>query len=135
MLGAAVTGQWSMLPAQMGLTIGIALSGLGMGSITSAYLIFNVPEPGDNPFKSRPGNNFAQGLLQMGGLLVLALLALPELVLTVVAFGSGSPLWSWAALAVGVLLGGVLLVVGIRVGGRAFDRRAPELLGQLAAQR
>jgi ABC-2 type transport system permease protein len=37
-------------------------------------------------------------------------------------------LLAWIALPVGLLLGAVLLVLGIRMGGRVYDRRAPELL-------
>lgn len=134
-LGAALSQQWAMLPAQLGLTIGIGLSGLGMGSVASAYFIFNVPAPGENPFKSRPGNNFAQGLLQMGGILALAVLVLPELVLTLLSFGSGSPVLPWVTFAVGLVLGSALLALGLWWGSKTYERRAPELLAQLAAQR
>ncbi|AJT41333.1 hypothetical protein [Psychromicrobium lacuslunae] len=134
-LGALLTNSWTTLPAQLGLVIGITLSGLGLGSVMSAIWIFNVPAPGDNPFKSRPGNNFLFALLQMAGLLGLAVLALPEFILTLLATLGNQPSLGWISLLVGVLLGGALMVLGLRIGGRIFDRRAPELLGSLAAQK
>jgi ABC-2 type transport system permease protein len=36
--------------------------------------------------------------------------------------------WTWLALAAGSFAGVLMLVIGIRVGGASFDRRAPELL-------
>ncbi|WP_285725293.1 transporter [Psychromicrobium xiongbiense] len=134
-LGAALTGAWSTFPAQLGLVFGIIFSGVGLGSVASALWIFNVPAPGDNPFKSRPGNNFAVALLQMVGLLGLALLALPELILTLMAVLGHQIILGWISLAVGIVLGGALMVTGLVVGGRIYDRRAPELFASLSAQK
>jgi len=36
--------------------------------------------------------------------------------------------WGWAALAAGAICGGIVYGLGIRVGGRSFDARGPELL-------
>jgi ABC-2 type transport system permease protein len=87
-----------------------------------------VAAPGDSPFKSRPGNNLATMLTQFAGFGGLGLLVLPELVLVIVALATRQPLLAWIALPVGLLLGAVVLVLGIRTGGRVYDRRAPELL-------
>ncbi|NYE94786.1 ABC-2 type transport system permease protein [Psychromicrobium silvestre] len=134
-LAAALTGSWAMLPGQLGLVLGIAFSGVGLGSVTSAFFIFNVPAPGDSPFKSRPGNNFIFALIQMGGLVGLMVLVLPELILTTIAVTTGQALLGWISLLVGVLLGGLLMVLGLRMGGRVYERRAPELLALLMAQK
>jgi ABC-2 type transport system permease protein len=40
----------------------------------------------------------------------------------------GSDLWYWAALAAGLLLGGLVFVGGLRLGARIFERRGPEIL-------
>ncbi|WP_394938633.1 transporter [Psychromicrobium sp. YIM B11713] len=135
LLGAVLTDGWEGLPAQLGLVIGITLSGLGLGSVMSAIWIFNVPAPGDNPFKSRPGNNFAFAMLQLAGLLGLAVLVLPEFILTMMATLGDQPFLGWISLLIGILLGGALLVLGLWLGGRIYDRRAPELLVTLTAQK
>lgn len=126
--GTAVNNSWAYLPGLLGLTLGLVMSGLGLASVFSALFTFNVAAPGDSPFKSRPGNNLATMLTQFAGFGGLGLLVLPELVLVIVALATRQPLLAWIALPVGLLLGAVVLVLGIRTGGRAYDRRAPELL-------
>jgi ABC-2 type transport system permease protein len=61
----------------------------------------------------------------------MAVLCLPEIVLLIVSLITREAVWGWLGLGVGVILGGVLLVVGVRIGGRVLDARAPELLQQL----
>ncbi|MCY0905361.1 transporter [Arthrobacter sp. H14-L1] len=135
LVGAAVNSSWIYLPALMGLTLGLALSGLGLSSVVSAWFTYNAPAPGDSPFKSRPGNNFAVLGTQLGGYVGLGVLVLPEIILTAVAFGTGRPVFGWICLAVGLVLGMVLLSVGIVLGGRLYDKRAPELLAALVKAR
>ena len=129
--GAAVGDAWHNLPGLLGLSLGILLTGSAVCAVTSARLVFPVPEPGDNPFRSRPGANISllgPTFLAWG---VIAVLCLPEIVLFVVGLVTGEAIWGWAALAVGVTLGGVLVAVGVRIGGSILDARAPELLLQL----
>ncbi|MDQ6740097.1 MAG: transporter, partial [Actinomycetota bacterium] len=128
LVGAAVNGTWAFLPGSLGLMIGTLLSGLGLVSVFSARFTFNAPAPGDSPFKSRPGNGFAAGLMQLAGFAGFGVLVLPELVLVMVAQGTRQVLFAWLALAVGLVLGAVLFAGGLRVGGRLYTRRAPELL-------
>lgn len=130
-----ISGSWPVLPGQLGLSVGIFLSGLGVSSFTSARIIIPVPSPGDNPFKAAPGAGFTTALTTLVTWGVLAILALPELVLAIVGAATGVALLGWIALAVGILLGSVLLAVGIRSGGARLDRSAPELLERLARQR
>ena len=65
-----------------------------------------------------------QSVLFLLQLLVAAPAALCGLV---AALGGGSG-WDWASLVVGLLLGVLVLQLGLAVGGRAFERRGPELL-------
>jgi ABC-2 type transport system permease protein len=62
---------------------------------------------------------------------VVAVLCLPEIVLLVVAAITGSALVGWIAVVVGIVLGVVFALLGIRQGGRLLDRRGPALLEQL----
>ena len=128
-------GAWAMLPALLGLGLGVLLTGVGVTAVTSARLVFPVPAPGDSPFRSKPGANLANSLSAFAVWGVLALLALPEIVLLVVSIVTGSVVAGAVCLVIGVVLGAVLLVVGIRMGGRILDAREPELLAQLAVQR
>ena len=90
-----------------------------------------MPEPGDNPFRSRPGANISLLGPTFAAWGVIALLCLPEIVLLVVSLVTREAVWGWLGLAVGVVLGAVFLVLGVRLGGRVLDGRAPELLLQL----
>ncbi|WP_295126738.1 transporter [uncultured Leifsonia sp.] len=130
-LAAAVGDAWHILPGLLGLALGILLTGSAVCAVTSARLVFPVPEPGDNPFRSRPGANISLIGPTFVAWGVIAVLCLPEIALFVVALVTGDAIWGWAALAVGVALGGVLVGVGVRIGGGILDARAPELLLQL----
>ncbi len=128
-------GSWSALPGVLGLSLGALASAFGLSSVTSARWAFPVPAPGDNPFRARPGGGFSLVLTTWGTWGALAVLASPELVLAAVGAATGSALLEWLALAVGLLLGCALLVVGVRWGGAILDRRGPELLAQLQEQK
>ncbi|CAN5505777.1 hypothetical protein BH10ACT4_BH10ACT4_07610 [soil metagenome] len=130
-----ISGSWDVLPGLLGLSIGIFLSGLGVSSYSSARIIIPVPGPGDNPFKAAPGAGFTTALTTFATWGVLAVLVLPELVLAVVGAATGVALLGWIGLVVGIGLGSVLMIIGIRLGGAQLDRAAPELLEHLARQR
>jgi ABC-2 type transport system permease protein len=123
-----LAGEWMLLPAVLGCGLGALLVGLGICAISSAYLVIPVPASGDNVFKRVPGQSFWVGLALMGFTLLAGALTGPALALAIVAAVSGAALWSWLALAVGLLIGVGVTVAGVAVGGRAFDRTGPLLL-------
>lgn len=130
-----IAGRLEDLPALLGLSLGLLLTGAGLSSVVSARYTYNVPLPGESAFKTPPGTNFLMFAVQFIGWFVMLLLALPEIVLTIVYFVTGDALFGWLSLLVGLVLGAVLLVVGIRLGGRWYERRAPELLLAVSANR
>ncbi|WP_213814973.1 transporter [Glaciihabitans sp. dw_435] len=129
------TDAWRILPGLLGVSVGTFLSGLALSSVISGRLVFAVPAPGESPFKARPGGGFTLALTTFATWGGLAVLALPEVVLAVIGFVTGNALFGWLALLVGAVFGGALLVIGIRWGGAILDRRGPELLAQLQAQK
>jgi len=126
-----VSEAWRMLPAMLGLSLGVLLTGFGVASVTSATVVFPVPQAGDNPFKSPPGAAVPSLLASFGSWVVIGILALPELTLTIVSAVTGQMLYGWLSLATAVVLGTLFLVLGVRIGGRTLDRRGPELLARL----
>ncbi len=48
------------------------------------------------------------------------------------ALTADSPVWRWVVFVLSTAYGAVLLAAGVVLGGRRLDRRAPEMLGQLA---
>lgn len=132
---SAFTGDWSGLPGQLGLSLGILFTGLGLASVVSARYTVAVPLPGDSPFKKPPGNVGQTLAVQFGGMLVLLVLVLPEAALLIAQLVTGNSVFGWINLAVGSVLGLVLFVVGVRLGGKWLDARGPELLAQVAVNR
>lgn len=130
-----ILGRMDALPVMLGLAFGLLLTGTGLSSLVSARYTYNVPLPGESAFKTPPGTNFLMFTVQFIGWVVMLLLALPEIILTIAFFVTGNALFGWLTLLVGLVLGAILLVVGIRTGGRWYDRRAPELLLTLTANR
>ena len=131
----AFTGTWEWLPGLLGLSVGILLTGLGLSSVVSARYNVAVPLPGDSPFKKPPGNVGQTMLVQFGGMGVLFLLVLPEAALIVAQGVTGNALFGWLNLALGLILGLILFVVGVRLGGRWLESRGPEMLAQLSVNR
>ena len=128
----AFTSTWALLPGLLGIGFGVALCGFGVASVVSARVVFPVVAPGDNPFKAPAGAGVTASLTSFAAIGIATALALPELALGVASFFTGSAMLGWLALLVGLALGSVVAVVGIRIGGRVLDRRGPELLTALA---
>ncbi|GAA3692666.1 hypothetical protein GCM10022377_01380 [Zhihengliuella alba] len=114
--------------AILGVSLGGLLSGLGVSSVASARWTYSVPLPGENPFKTPPGAGARVAVVQLATFAVATVALLPELGLLIAFFVTGNPLYAWLTLAVGLLLGGALLALGVRIGGRWFDARLPELM-------
>lgn len=125
------SGQWMLLPAVLGCAIGALLVGLGICAVTSAHIVIPVPAPGDNVFKRVPGQSFWVGFALMGFTMLAMVLTAPALVLAVVAAAGGGALWSWLALAIGLLIGAGVALGGIALGGRQFDRTGALLLARV----
>lgn len=125
---------WGLLPAILGISLGVLLTGFGISSVVSAKVIFPVPAPGDNPFKSPPGAGFTSALAMFAAWGILVVLVLPELILGIVAIVTGALWLGIIVLVLGCGLGALFLVLGVRMGGAELDRHSPELLVKLQRQ-
>ncbi len=121
-----MAGAWELLPGLIGIGIGSLLTGAGVSALVSARFIYPVPPPGASPFATPEGGAVRMMLVSLGAMIAVGLLALPELILYVVAVVTGDALFQWLTLGVGLALGGFLLWLGIRLGGRWFDRSQAE---------
>ena len=129
------TNTWNILPGLLGIVFGVLLSGFALSSLVSGRFVFAVPAPGESPFKARPGGGVALMLSTFATWGALAVLVIPETVLAIIGFATGEAIFGWLALAVGLVLGWGLLVIGVRWGGAILDRRGPELMAQLQKQK
>jgi len=133
--GAVVSGSWEAVPATLGLMLGATGAGLGLASAFSARFIMNVPLPGESPMKSKPGNNLSAMLIQLAGFAGAGLLCVPVGALVITAAVTGTPLFGWLALAVGVVFGAGYVALGIRWGAKEYNKRGPELLLAVSVDR
>jgi ABC-2 type transport system permease protein len=133
LLSVAVADRWDVTAPILGVALGLQTSALGVASVVSARVVYQVPQVGESPFSSKQGGSTASLVSQTLGGLVLVALVLPEVALGIAAVVTGSALLGVLALVVGVGLGTTLLVVGVRLGGDLYDRRAPQLLATLVS--
>lgn len=123
-----VSGSLADLPMMLGLSAGALLTGAGFSSVLSARYTYNVPLPGESPFKTPPGTGFSMLAIQFIGWVVLAVLLLPELGFAIAYLVTGNAVFGWLTLLTGLVLGAGALIGGIRLGGAWYDKRGPELL-------
>ncbi|MEE1620831.1 transporter [Zafaria sp. J156] len=124
-----------ILPAVLGMALGGLLTAFGVSSIASARFTYGVPQPGDSPFKTPPGNGVRMAVVQLAIFAVMGVLLLPEIGLMIAYLVTGQALYGWLALAAGLVLGAVFLGIGLRVGGRWWEARLPELMQATVANK
>ena len=127
-LPPVLLGEVRLLPGVVGLSLGALAAGFGVASVASARFTYAVPQPGDSPFKNPPGAGMRMVVVQLATMSVMGLLLLPPAGLLVAQLVTGNAAFGWAGLGVGPVLGAVLLAAGLRLGGRWFDARVPELM-------
>jgi ABC-2 type transport system permease protein len=127
---AIVSGEWRLLPMVAGVSLGIALIGLGVGSFVGSLWQWPAPPPGANPFQKGSSGGLPSLLSFTASSLGTFVLSLP-----LVALAAGSfwlPWLGWLALPVGVAVGYVVLRIGIVQGGKLLDRRWPEVMAAVS---
>ncbi len=119
-----VTGHPDRIPAAIGAAFALYLAGLAVASVFSALIIYPMPLPGESPLRMRSAMLGSQMLSQFGCMVASGLLGLPVGVWALFSHG-----WQdWLVLAVGLVWGVGLLVVGVVVGGKVMDARGPAIL-------
>ena len=124
---SAVSGNWAALPGFIGLSASVLLFGLGVSSVISAAFPYPAVHPGDSPFAQPQAAGATGSVVQSLSFTVTVLSAGPVAFLAFLG-ETVSPVWHFAALGAGLLIGVGALIGGVFWGGRLVDRRAPELL-------
>lgn len=129
---AAIFGSWQHAVPALALTLSSTLIALGVASWLGVYLPGRAPRPGASPF-GRGSSGGMQSFLQMfATMLISGGLLLPTIGLLI---GSLFVPWlTWIALVVGTAIGVGALVLGIRMGGKALDKRGPEVLQAITSE-
>ncbi len=131
-LGTYLAGRLDLLPAVLGLSVALLGSTYAVSSVLSVSVPYPVPKPGESPFATPPGATGVTLLAQTIASAATVILVSPVLLVAWLTW-SGSTWASWATAVGGVALGVVLGLVGLRAGAAVYERRAPEVLTDLAA--
>lgn len=127
-----ITGHWEQTVPALALVLPSTLVAMGVASVLNVYLPGRAPKPGASPFgKGSSGGIQAFALLLMG-LLIATAVMVPTAALLI---GSIWLSWlHWIALIVGLAMGTATLLVGIRMGGKALDKRFPTVLAEITSE-
>ena len=132
LLGSSITvtvlGDWRVLPAVIGMNLAVLLVASAVSSVFSVMMPYPTTRPGDSPFVQPQWSGSGSGLAQTLSMLAAILLSVPAVWVSVSAILDvelGRNVW---ALAFGLGYGLVVLVLGVLIGGRIFDRSGPELI-------
>lgn len=129
-VGAGVAGRADLAVASVGAGLGVLAAGLGVSAVTSAALVYPVPEVGGDPYAAPAGSVGASLVAQLVSSLATTAVCVPVLAVYAAAVWGDASL-GWAALAVGVLGGGATLWAGVVLGGRVLDTHGVRLLARL----
>ncbi|KZX19661.1 hypothetical protein ACH61_03244 [Rathayibacter tanaceti] len=124
-------GRPEAIPGVLGMSLALVLSGFGVSSVASSLVVYPVPAPGDSPLKTPPGSGMISSVVMFGSMAATGLLSLPSIVLGAISLIGGDTVLGVVSLALALVLGSAFALIGIRVGGRIVDRRAPELFAAL----
>lgn len=131
-IGSSVTvtivGDWRVLPAVLGMNLAVLLSASGVASVFSARMPYPTTRPGDSPFAQPVIGGSGAGAAQVLSMLCTVLFALPPVLVAADAIESPGLTENAFALVFGVVYGLVILLAGVLIGGRIFDRAGPELI-------
>ena len=130
-LACALTGRWSLWPALFGVGVGFLLTGFGVANVMSALKPYPVPGPGENPFGAPPGSSALTVVIQAVAGAAVFVLNLPLVAIGIGAL-TGRVWMGWLCLGLAVVLGSAALGLGTWWGARIYERRAPDLLADLA---
>lgn len=132
LVGSSITvtvmGDWRVLPAVIGMNLGVLLAAAGVSSVFSALMPYPTTRPGDSPFAQPAVSGAGSGLAQSLSMIVALVLAVPPIWVAASAISAVSFGMNFWALIFGAGYGLVVVTVGVLIGGRVFDRAAPELL-------
>ncbi|MEU6310013.1 transporter [Streptomyces sp. NPDC047014] len=124
---AALTGDWRVFPAGLGLALALVGSMLGTGAVASARFPYSIPT--DGAFKNvAPGQGgLAWGGI-LGGMLGSALVSAPVIALTIWMKVADRYDLAWFALPVGAVWGVLATWAGLRLAAPTVARKLPEIL-------
>lgn len=131
-IGSSITvtfmGDWRALPAVIGMNIGVLFIATGVASVFSALMPYPATRPGDSPFVQPQWSGSGSGTSQTMSMLAALALSVVPVWAAATAIADVSFLGNLWALLIGVGFGLLVLIGGVAIGGRIFDKQGPEIL-------
>jgi ABC-2 type transport system permease protein len=131
---AALVGAWSFLASALAVGFGVLGVVMGVGDIASVLAPYPLPERTTNLYATNTGQGCATGLVQLGFLAVVGVVAAP-IGAGAVAVASGSAIASVAVVPLAPAYGVLVWVVGRRVASDWLATKGPELLAAVSPAR
>lgn len=128
LMTALLTQSWTAALSNAGIALALVGSAVGISSVTSALAPYAVARPGDSPFSQPVRSWGAAAPISLAGAALCVLVAAPSIMLSVLGVLHESWLLHLCGFALGLVLGAIVLVVGLRMGGRVFERRTSEIM-------
>ena len=131
-IATAFSGRWDLLPASLGATLGTGALVVGVGSAISPWMPGQTPAPEASPFGAGSSGG-AQALLGAAVMLATTVTVGAPALGTAIA-AAWLPWLGWVSLVLGLGVGALAVWLGVRIGGRALDRRWPEMLAAVSRE-
>ena len=113
----------------LGLAPALLGGGAGLIAVLSVYVGYAVPDQRGNPFAAGGNPGIVRVLLQIAIMLLLVVVALPELAIG--WLGAGTPAVRWLSVPVGIGVGVLCWWWWGRLAQRRLAARGPELLAEV----
>ncbi|MFE4637133.1 transporter [Streptomyces sp. NPDC056773] len=124
---AGLVGNWSGLPAGLGLALALLGSMLCTGALSSAFFAYSIPT--DGAFKNvAPGQGALAWTSLLLGMLASALISSPLIALAIYFSATDQQSAAWILLPLGVAWGTLATWAGLRIAAPAVARKLPEIL-------
>ncbi|MHA3724289.1 hypothetical protein ACXR2T_10455 [Leucobacter sp. HY1910] len=131
-IGSSVTvafaGEWRILPAVLGLNLAVLFVAAGVTSVFSVVMPYPTTRPGDSPFVQPQWSGSGSGLSQTLSMLFALGLSVPPVWIAIHAVLDVTFFENLWALLFGAGYGLFVLLLGIYIGGKLFERNGPELI-------
>ncbi|MEV0187809.1 transporter [Kitasatospora purpeofusca] len=125
---AAATGDWSGLPAALGVAFALLGSGLAIGAVLSVLAPYTMPADNNPMRNAAPGQGGLVMLNSFGSMFGSALVAAPVVGYLVWALATGAV--TWPLLFAGPLYGAAVADLGLRLAAGRLLERLPEILAK-----
>ncbi|MFF2349207.1 transporter [Kitasatospora sp. NPDC058115] len=125
---AAASGDWSGLPAAVGLASALLGSGIAIGAVLSVLAPYTMPADNNPMRNAAPGQGGLVMLNSFGSMFGSVVVASPAIGYLAWALAAGAP--TWPLLLAGPLYGAVIATLGLRLAAGRLLERLPEILAK-----